>query len=152
MKLFLLLIVVLATTAAQACSRDAWYRGAPSPILQRLQERPLSGDAFAEVPPTRRNEAVALLNGKAALALSAVQLARLHDGRPNTPGTGHPYLLRAVRYPTPNSGFEVYETAGAVLVSFGYLGGQGGRSFHTAVVAWLISVPDQVFVSCAGAI
>jgi hypothetical protein len=144
--------LVSFTAVVQACSQDAWYRApATTEHVIALHKHPMPASAFLEVPKAHQREAQALLVNRSSVALSNDQVARFLGSQRVAPGGHTAYLLRALRYPTTNSSYSVYQTPEAVLVSFGYLGLPGGALRRTALLAWLSTPPEQLFVSCSGA-
>lgn len=139
-------LLVLAAAAALSCSPQRegqeWIRKRP-PEAFYVKWEELPPEHAREVPPERREEAVALLQAESGRLLSQDEI---HRFVPRASGLGRRwYLLRAVRSPENGGTFHVLTRGRQVAVTY-RTPSTTNETVKSAVAAYLELSPEALYV------
>jgi hypothetical protein len=131
-----------AQAAPGACGDHPWLRTPPANV-EAEHPAPL----YLEVQPGARDEAVKLLEQRAAMRITPEQAARFTGETAESWVPGLTYLLRRVRNPDTDSRYAIsYGEDGAVVVHFAAR--RPGKPYSAPMVAVLEQPPAALYVSC----
>ena len=150
-RTFFLSIAMLLLGAGLAfADADTWQTAAPLDPNWETTAQPLAPSDMAVVPQATRAQALKKLAKDPFVALTPAAVARLLPGQALPADAAlKPYLVRGVALDETQGGFSVETNNGLVWVMFNCLSATPPPPSHRALVLFLASPPQQVFITAS---